>query len=256
VRVLLVLALVACSSKKPDDAKTRFPILPDKLQLGEIGFVMAIDLHALDLDQVGGYLPPELGCARELIKAANVGVLTESGATWEGHVTGLEPVQVFECSSKLAPVIGVEVHRAPTGVELTWQGTHVVVAWHGDDAVITQAGNAPRTGEMPMVIQDLISRVPRDVKGWIVSSGFPQYKIGSTVAWLQTTAETWTFTVLVESIEIGAARPFIDSIVDGFKTTARAKGARVDDSWFAVESTPTTAKLVATVPISAFGAAR
>jgi hypothetical protein len=250
--VLATLVGAACSSKtKAPPKPSRIPIVPDTIQLGEIGLGLAVDLRALDVDRLGGFIPDSLGCTRELLTSAHVGVITDGSDIWEGHVTGLDEATTRACLGKLGPVFGFDLHHTDHGDEVSLPGNPLLISWHGDDMSITQAGHARRVGAVPVVIDELLAHVPRDAKAWMVSSGFPQFKIRSVTAWLETDAATWTFTVNAESIEQGAARPWMEHVVAGFEAAATAKGAHLDERWFAIESTPTTAKLVATIPIAA-----
>ena len=256
-RAILILALVACSKKAPpEEPASRFPIVPDAVmgQLGEIGFALAVDLHRLDLAKVQSIIPDQLGCLRELLRDAKMAVITVGlGDTWEGRLTGLTEAGTHDCLVATSKAFGIEPkHEADNSTTLPIPDNALSLLWHGDEVVITQHGARLRYGAPPGVITDLLAQVPRTAKGWLVGSGFPKYKIKSTVAWLETTDATWTFTVVAESTEMGAAKPWMDSVVDGFRTAAELKKVAVDDKWFALESTPTTAKLVVTIPIAAF----
>jgi hypothetical protein len=255
-RALVVLALVACSknNSEPPPAPTRIPIVPDTVtaQLGAVGFVIAVDLHRLDLGKVAALIPDQLGCTRELLAAADMGVIA-AGEHWEGFVTGLPEQPTRACIAKLAPAFGATTHDMTDGFRIDIPDNPVLLAWHGNTVTITQVGQTPRGGDPPGVILDLATSVPRKAQGWIVSSGFPKYKIKSSVMWLETSPSTWTFTITAESTEAGAAKPWVASVIDGFKEGAGAKGVKIDDAWFTLtSSSPTSAKLVAAIPIEAF----
>jgi len=253
---LLIVALAAC--EKHHDAPavpTKVPVLPDSIegQLGTIGFALAVDFHALDLAKVATMLPDDPPCLREVLSAAKVGVVTQGGDTWQGYVSGVTQPVLRACIEKFAPMMGVSVKdHAGGGFELALPDQPAVFQWHGDLALITQGNDAPHAGEPPVVILELLAKVPRDAKGWIVSSGFPAYKIKSSIAWMQTDPTYWTFTILAEGTSNDAVKPWLQSVIAGFKAGAAQKGITVDDKWFTIESTPPTGKLVAKIPIAAF----
>ena len=258
-RVVMVLLLVACSKKASvdDGPAQRFPIVPDSVmgQLGAVGFVLAVDLHRLDLTRVRSMIPDDLACLNDIARDAKAAVITVGiPETWEARVTGLTAAGIADCVGKTAKVFGVAVtHEADDSTTLAIPGNPLSLVWKGDQLVITEKGERQRYGDPPGVITDLLHQVPRDVKGWIVGSGFPKYKIKSMVAWLETTDSVWTFTINAESTEAGAAKPWVESVTRGFRAAADAKGVAVDDKWFTItSSTPTTAKLVAAIPIGAF----
>jgi len=254
-RVLAVVALAAACSKHADaPSSTRLPIVPDRVtaHLGDVGFVLAVDLNHLDLGAIAALIPDQLGCTRELLAAADSAVITASDS-WEGFVTGLPETATWTCIGKLAPLFGATARAGSgDGYFLDIPGASISLTWHDRTVAIAEAGHALRSGDPPGVIFDLAAQVPRTAKGWIVSSGFPAYKIKSSVAWLETSPTAWVFTVTAEGSEQGAAKPWLESIVAGFKAGAGAKGVAVDDRWFAIDATPARGKLVATVPIEAF----
>ncbi|MEO8552394.1 MAG: hypothetical protein ABI678_20595 [Kofleriaceae bacterium] len=257
VRLALLLAALAACDKHADApaAPSKVPVLPDLIesQLGTIGFAMAVDLHALDLAKVATMLPDDPPCLRQVLSAAQIGAVTQGGETWEGYVSGVTEPTLRACVEKFAPMMGVSVQdHGGGGFELVLPGKPAVFQWRGELALITQGSDAPHAGEPPAVILDLLTRVPRSAKGWVVSSGFPNYKIKISVAWLETDPTYWTFTILAEGTEMDAAKPWLQSVIDGFKAGAAQKGVTIDDKWFTLESTPPTGKLVAKVPIAAF----
>jgi hypothetical protein len=238
-------------------APSQLPIIPDVVtaHLGEVGFVLAVDLKDLDLGAVAALIPDELACTRELLAAADTLVVTASD-TWEGFVVGLPETPTWACIRKLAPQLGATA-RGGSGdayvVELA--GTKIQLAWHDRIATIAELGHVARSGPPPGVIGDLAAQVPHSARGWIVSSGFAVQKINSMVAWLETSPQAWTFIVEAEASEVGAVQPWLEGIVRGFKAAASAKGVAVDDKWFAITANATKGKLVASVPIEAFGKA-
>jgi len=256
LRVTLLLALIACSSRRaPTDPAARYPIVPDAMmaQLGDIGFVLAVDVRKLDATAVDSLIPSSFGCARDIIRMAKIAVVTKGSETWEGRTAGIAEAPARECATSIGNALAIAV--TPTDshtMTIDLPGKPAVVTWRGDEAVIAEQGAAIRTGSPPGIITDLLASVPRNVEGWVVTSGIPAHKIRSAVAWLDATATTWTITVTAVSSQIGAAKPWIENIVGGFTAAAQAAHIPVAASWFAVEATPTTAKLVATIPLAAF----
>ena len=252
--VLIAVVLAACGKAHVDDAPpSRVAVIPDSItsQLGTVGFVMAVDLHRLDLAAMAAMIPDDPPCIHEVLKTAGIAVLTQGADNWQGYVTGLAQPLVRDCVGKFAPMFDGTVTDRGSGFELVVAGTPAVFAWHGETATITEGSNAPHAGDPPAVILDLLARVPRDAKGAVVSSGFVQYKIKSVVAWLETTPTTWTFTIDAEGSERDMAKPWVEGIVRGFSSAAGAKGVVIDPSWFVITGTPTATKLVATIPIAA-----
>lgn len=255
----VVFALAACSSKpKPQvlEVTSRYPIVPDAVmsQLGDIGFALAIDLHALDLSAVSAMIPDAFSCGREIAHTAKMAVITAGiPDTWEGRIQGVAEANSRSCLSEIARALDISI--TTTGdhsATIDRPGTAVSVLWHDGDLLVAEKGARVRSGSPPGVITDLLTGVPRNVQAWAVTSGIPAQKIKRVTTWLHATAATWTVTTVAESIELGAARPWIDNIVVGFTAAAKAKQIPVDASWFSVEATPTTAKLVATIPLAAF----
>ena len=251
--VLFALVLAACGKSHVEPAPTRVAVLPDSItgELGTVGFVMAVDLHRLDLGAMTALIPDDPPCIHEVLKNAGIAVVTQGGDSWQGYVTGLARPLLRECIGKFAPMFAGTVTDRGSGFELVVDDTPATFTWHGETATITKGSNAPHAGDPPAVILDLLARVPRDAKGAIVSSGFPEYKIKSVVAWLETTPTTWTFTVQAEGSTQDAAKPWVEGIVRGFSNAAAAKDVAIDPSWFVITGTPTATKLVATIPIAA-----
>ncbi len=256
-RILLALALCTGSSSRssaPESA--RFAIVPDAVldRLGDFRVGLAVDIRALDPDRLGAFVPDKFACARDLLKTARVGVITFADDDVETHVTGLVETETVACLEKLAPELGFDVQRVDSAYRLGIPGKPLALTWQADDAVVVQAGHPRRTGSPPAVIQGLLARIPRSAKAWLVSSGFPEYKISSVVGYLETSVDALTITATAESMEEGDARSWIEGIVRGVKKSAAAKGMRVEDSWFVIEATPPKAKLVATIPAAVFAA--
>ncbi|MEO8845098.1 MAG: hypothetical protein ABI591_24270 [Kofleriaceae bacterium] len=255
VALFVAVVLAACGKSHVDEAPSRVPVIPDSItsQLGTVGFAMAVDLDKIDIAALTVLIPDDPPCIHAVLKTVKVAVLTQSAESWQAYVTGLGQPLLRDCVSKFAPMFGGTVADHGSGFELALGDKPAVFTWTGDTALITEGSNAPHAGDPPAVILELLAKVPRTAKGWLVASGFPKYKIKSATAWMETDPTTgWTFTVIAEASEQDMAKPWLDSIVTGFTAAARAKGATIDPSWFTVTGTPTTAKLVATLPPSAF----
>ena len=251
----IAVLLVACGKSHVEPVQTRVPVIPDSItsQLGTVGFAMAVDLHGIDLAALTVLIPDDPPCIHAVMNRVHLAVLTQSADSWQAYVTGLEQPLMRDCVGKFAPMFGGKVADRGSGFELAIGDKPAVFTWTGDTALITEGSNAPHAGDPPAVILDLLAQVPRTAKGWLVSSGFPVYKIKSAIAWMETDKATgWTFTVLAEGSEQDMAKPWLESIVTGFTAAAKAKGATIDPSWFTITATPTSAKLIAKIPPSAF----
>lgn len=257
LRATLLFAMVACSSRTapaPDPA-TRYPIVPDAVmsQLGEIGFVLAVDLRGLRGAAIESLVPPSISCARDILRTATIAVVTKGVETWEGRITGAAEATTRECLTSIGNTLGIAVtsnNRHSATIDLP--GKPAIVSWRDDQVLVAEQGARVRAGVPPGVITDLVASVPRDVAGWLVTSGIPAQKVKTAVAWLAATPTTWTFTVTAQSTEMDAAKPWVDSIVRGFTAVAEAAQVQVDPAWFAVKATPSTATLVAAIPLAAF----
>ena len=254
VVVMFVLACAACDKPHHEIAPpARVAVLPDSItsQLGTVGFVLSVDLHGLDLHAMTALIPDDPPCIHEVLDNAGTAVITQDGKTWQGYVTGLAQPLLRDCIGKFAPMFSATVADRGSAFELDVDTTRATFAWRDGMALITSGSNAPHAGDPPTVILELLARVPRDAKALLVSSGFPEYKIKSVVAWIATTPTTWTFTVDAEGSTEDMAKPWVEGIVRGFTNAATAKGVVVDPSWFVITGTPTATKLVATIPLAA-----
>jgi hypothetical protein len=252
VRFLLGLCLVLVSSNSLATPATspRVPILPDVItsQLGPVDVVAAVDLSKLDLHKLTAAIPGKLACLRDLVASAHIGVFA-SGDHAHGIVTGLSETATRACLASVAPALGFTMADGAEGaLELQIPGNPVALAWHGDLLVVTQAGHPSSSGNPPAALLELVSHVPRDAKAWMASTGFDKKKIKSVVAWITTPPDHWIVTVMAEGLEPDVARKWVESFAGGAKSAATAKGIKLDDSWFKVESTKTSARLVATIP--------
>lgn len=257
--VALVIALASCSPQKrspPLETAARYPIVPETvmLGLGDIGFALALDLHSPNLNAVATMIPEPFACARDIARSATLAVITAGlPDTWEARVQGVAETSSRDCLSTIAAGLGISVTAAGEHRTIVNAPAKAFsVMWNHGDIVIAEKDAPVRSGAPPGVITDLLASVPHNVQGWLVTSGMPNFKIKSVVAWLEATPTTWKVTTLAESTEIGAARPWIESIVAGFSAAAAANQIAVKPTWFAIASTPTTATLNATIPLAAF----
>ncbi len=259
MRWLVLVALVACKSPEQHapPAPAKYAVLPDVIssQLGTVGFVLAFDFHSVQTAKIDSLLPADPPCVREIARTANILAVTQSATDWQGYLTGVAAPTLRSCAEALAPGLGSKVTPHGDDSALDIAGTPAIVHTTDTLTTITQGSNAPHAGEPPTVITDLLARVPRDAKGLLVSSGFPDYKLKDVVAYLQTTDTVWTFTVFADAATADAVKPWLESIVRGFRETAKQKGVVASDDWFKIEATPMAGKLVMTIPISALAGA-
>lgn len=258
LRLVVAIALVACSAHH-DAAPPppKLPVLPDSItnQLGNVGLALAIDLKGLEAARLAELAPADPPCMRRILESARLGALTQSGATWQGYIAGVDPAATRACVTEFASRAGLTVKDHGTGFELDVATTPVVFQWQGDLALITEGQEAPHAGEPSGVIYDLLAKVPRTAKGWFVAIGIPAYKMRNIVAWLDLMSDAFQITLQFDSVTRDEAGVEAARVVEGFKEAARGNGVKVEDSWFDVKSTPTSATVVAKLPISAFGAA-
>jgi hypothetical protein len=268
-----VILVVACSKSSELTSTTtsttaakphRIPIIPDSIlaQLGAVNIALAVDFSKADVSKLVAILPDEVACTRDLVRSIHVAVLGVAmlGAgtdthTWptQGFVTGLPEAATRACLTRIAPMFGFTMVEGSGGLlELQIPGNPLTLAWRGDLAVITRIGHPASAGAPPPATFELMLRVPLDAAAWMVFELNRTPKIKSIVGWLQTRTDQWIITITAEGTEFDLTRSMFESFVNGIKSAAIKKGRHVDDSWFAIESTKTTAKLVMTFPTSAF----
>jgi len=258
LRHVVVIALVACSAHH-DAAPPppKLPVIPDSItnQLGNVGLAFAIDLKGLEAANLAALAPADPPCMRTILQSARLGVVTQSGAVWQGYVAGVDPASTRACVTAFASRAGLTVKDHGTGFELGLATTPVVFQWQGDLALITEGQEPAHAGEPSGAFFDLLAKVPRSAKGWFVSLGIPAYKMRDIVAWLDLYSDSFQITLQFESMTRDEAGVEAARVVEGFKQAARGNGVAVEDSWFDIKSTPMSATVTAKLPIAAFGAA-
>ncbi len=259
---LLVLSLVCagCSGKSEaptagsaDAEKLGFPFIPEPIahQLGDANVIMAVDLGKFELARFSALVPDELGCVRELLGKVGV-VVIGAGAAWQGHVTGMPEDATRKCIDALVPLLGAKTEPMGSGFRLLVGGDKYRLTWKGGTVEIYDEAR-PVKGAAPSArMRALVAQVPKDAEGWVVSGGFPKFKITSSVAWIKTAPGHWNLVVTAEAAEPGIALPWTQDIVKGFKEGAAQKGVVVEDAWFKVTGSGNTARLEAEIPSDIF----
>ncbi|CAN5159435.1 hypothetical protein BH11MYX1_BH11MYX1_34710 [soil metagenome] len=233
--VVLALALVACKKTEPEapppPPAPTLPVVSNELaaQLGNFGFGLALDFTRLDRELLANLLPPTPVAMRSAVRSARLGVVTQTGDSWRAYITGVAEPDLRECLALFSP-----------GSTFTTQG---------DTSMI---GSGSDAGAVSATILELLHRVPADAVGWAASSGLPELEARTLVGWLETSATVWTFTVRVEAKDQVTANKIVDGFVERFAAALGHDGTiHIDRSWFTTSSTPTTATLVARVPLAA-----
>jgi hypothetical protein len=259
LRHVVLIALLACNTHHDADvaAAPKVPILPDSItnQLGNIGLAIALDLHGLDAAHLATLAPADPPCMRRILESARLGALTQTVTTWQGYLAGVDPAATRACVTEFSSRAGLTVKDYGTGFELDTGKNQVAFQWQGDLALITGVKEPAHAGEPPSVIYDLLSKVPRTAKGWFVAIGIPEYKMRNIVAWLELHSDSFQIKLQFDSMTSDEAGVEAARVVESFKEAARGNGVKVEDSWFEIKSTPTSATVVATLPLAALGAA-
>lgn len=263
MRWLLLLCLIACKPTKdeaepPPPVPQKYAVLPDDIsdQLGTVGFVLALDLEAMEVGKLELLWKQVPKCVDDIAHTAKIVAVTRGATDWQGYVTGVNGPSLRACIEGFGPTLGASVTAAGSDYQVDVAGTTAVLHTAGTFTTITQGSNTPHAGEAPAVITDLLSRVPKSAHGLFVAGGFPEYKVKNVVAYLETDPSTWKFTVFADGSQADMAMPWLQSLVTGFKAALKAKGVVASDDWFKIEATPMAGKLVMTVPISALAGAR
>jgi len=258
LRLLVAIALVACSAHHdPAPPPPKVPVLPDSItpQLGNVGLALALGLKGLEPAPHASLAPADPPCMRRILESARLGALTQSGATWQGYIAGIDPAATRACVTEFASRAGLAVKDHGLGFELDVGATPAVFQWQGDLALITEGQEPPHAGEPSAELYDLLAKVPRTAKGWFVALGIPAYRMRNIIAWLDLMSDGFQITLQFDSTTRDEAGVEAARVVEGFKEAARGNGVKVEDSWFDIKSTPTSASVVAKLPIAAFGAA-
>jgi hypothetical protein len=266
IRIAIALCLVAGCSKEP--AKERpIPAAPPapaapaapaapgstaplsfvpgsiSAQLRDANTLIAIDLGRLQLGKVAAVFEKDTPCVAALLTKVGTVVIGEG----EGYVTKLPEAETRKCLGELAPLFGLTIESK----DLVIGGDRYSLVWTDGMLRVTKVGGT-QSAKLSDHQRARIAKVPSAAKGWIVSNGYPKYKIKESVFWLETTDTHWRFTIEAEGSEPGSARPWVASVIEGFKQGLAGKGFVADDTWFTLTSTDTTAKLVGSIPTSFF----
>lgn len=257
--VAAALILTGCSGKSdaPSTGSTEtlgFPFVPDPIanQLGDANVIIAINLGQFGLSRFEGMIPDMLGCAKELLGKVGIAVIASAESSTQGFVSGVPEEATKKCVGALAPLLGVTTEDVKGAFQLAQGDDKYQMVWKDGVVSIKNVAHPPKGGAPDQRIRGLVAQVPKDAEAWIVSGGFPKYKITQSVAWLKSTANTWHFEVTAESKEPGVAKDWVSGIIKGFKEGAAQKGITVEDSWFKVTETGNNAKLVGDIPNDIF----
>ena len=257
--VAAALILGGCSGKSDAPAAASgetlgFPFVPDPIanQLGDANVIIAINLGQFGLARFEPMIPDMLGCVKELIGKVGIAVIGSSDNATQGFVTGMPEDATKKCVGSLAPLLGVKTEDVKGAFQLTQGDSKYQMVWKDGVVSIKDVANPAKAGAPDQRMRGLVAQVPKDAEGWIVSGGFPKYKITQSVAWLKSTAQTWHLEVTAESKEPGVAKSWLEGIPRGFKEGAAQKGITVEDSWFKVTETGNSAKLVGDIPSDIF----
>jgi hypothetical protein len=231
-----------------------FPFIPDPIanQLGDANVIIAINLGQFGLARFEPMIPDMLGCVKELLGKVGIAVIASSDATTHGFVTGMPEEATKKCVGSLAPLLGVKTEDVQGAFQLTQGDNKYQMVWKDGVISIKDVAHLPKSSAPDQRIRGLVAQVPKDVEGWIVSGGFPKYKITQSVAWLKSGPKTWHIEVTADSKEPGVAKSWLEGIPKGFKEGAAQKGITVEDSWFKVTETGNNAKLVGDIPNDLF----
>jgi hypothetical protein len=257
--VAAALILGGCSGKSesPGTASTEtlgFPFVPDPIanQLGGANVIIAINLGEFGLARFEPMIPDMLGCVKELLGKVGIAVIASAETSTHGFVSGMPEAATKKCVGALAPLLGVKTEDVKGAFQLALGDDKYQMVWKDGVVSIKDLANPPKGGAPDQRMRGLVAQVPKDAVGWIVSGGFPKYKITQSVAWLKSTPQTWHLEVTAESNEPGVAKEWVSGIIKGFREGAARKGVTVEDSWFKVTETGNSAKLVGDIPDDIF----
>ena len=260
-RLLVAVSLLAgaCSGKSdsPGAANVEalsFPFVSDTIasQLGDANVIIAIDLGKFGLEKFSSMVPPMLGCVRDILGKIGVAVIGSSDAGTQGFVSGLPEEATKKCVGSLAPLLGAKTEDVAGAWQVTAGGDKFQVVWKDGVAHVKDLAHPVKPGAPNARIRGLVAQVPKDAWGWIVSGGFPKYKITQSVAYLTSAPKAWKLVVTADSAEPGVAKEWLAGIIKGFKEGAAQKGITVDDSWFKLTENGTSARLEGMIPDDLF----
>ncbi|CAN5898909.1 hypothetical protein BH11MYX3_BH11MYX3_01040 [soil metagenome] len=232
-----------------------FPLVPDGIasQLGSANVVITIDLAKFGLAQLAPMVPEGLDCVRGLLGKAGL-VVIAMGDHPQGFVTGMPQDATLKCVTELAPLLGATTRPAGDAFHLVVGGDTYAIRWTKDGVTTIRDEAHPMNITAPTPkMRELIKQLPRDAYAWVISGGFPKFKITSSVAWLTSASDAWHLVVTGESPEPGVAASWLEGIPKGFKQGAATKGLVIEDSWFKVtSSSPSRARLDGNLPADLF----
>lgn len=259
--VVAVALLGACGSKSDSSGGANaeslgFPFVSDPIanQLGDANVIIAIDLGKFGLEKFSSMVPPMLGCVRDILGKVGVAVIGSSDAATQGFVTGMPEDATKKCVGSLAPIIGVKTEDVQGAWQLTAGDDKFQVTWKDGVAKVIDLAHPVKPGAPNARMRGLVAQVPKDAWGWVVSGGFPKYKITQAVAHLTSAPKVWKLVVTAEGSEPGVAKDWLSGIVKGFKEGAANKGVTVQDSWFKLTENGKAARLEGEIPDDLFRA--
>lgn len=260
-RLVVAVALLGACSKASDPPTTTgealsFPFVSDSIanQLGDSNVIIALNLRQFGLEKFSSMVPPMLGCVRDILGKIDVAVIGSSDAATTGFVSGLPEEATKKCAGSLAPLLGMKTEDVQGTWQLTAGDDKFQVVWKDGVASVKDLAHPVKPGAPNARIRGLVAQVPKDAWGWIVSGGFPRYKITQSVAYLTSAPGVWKLVVTADSSEPGVTKEWLAGIVKGFKQGASQKGINVDDSWFKLTENGTAARLEGQIPDTLFKA--
>lgn len=259
-RLLVAVALlgVGCSGKSDAPAtsgeKLGFPFVSDTIanQLGDSNVIIAVNLGKFGLAKFGSMVPPMLGCVRDMLGKLDTVVIGSSDTATTGFVSGLPEEATKKCAGSLAPLLGVKTEDVQGAWQLTAGDDKYQVRWKDGTATVVDVAHPVKAGAPNARMRGLVAQVPKDAWGWIVSGGFPKYKITQSVAYLTSAPKVWKLVVTAEAAEPGVAKEWLSGIIKGFKEGAAQKGVTVEDSWFKLTESGNGARLEGEIPDDLF----
>ncbi|MDB4962564.1 MAG: hypothetical protein JWP01_2563 [Myxococcales bacterium] len=266
LRHLMLLVLVACSSKTDAPAPAPTPALsfvPAELanQLAGANLVLAVNFERTDLSPLllVDWLPPNAGCARDLVSSLGVAVflISADASATTVHATKLPERETRACLDQLMPVIGGATGVGPDGsyelrvgehrFSLTWKNGVVTAGRQGAPAV----GRGAPSPEM----RTLIGHVPATANVFYLAMAYPDHKIKNLIGWAQIVGDAIEMQMRAEGTEPGVVQPWLQTFIDDFNAGAEAKHIPVDHRWFNGTLAEPVGKIEGRLPMSVFAAA-